>query len=142
MFNNNPYLNYYKNNPNYYKYNNPTFFNIHSMSNFNQNKSAKMYNFANDYSKYYNNPKKEETSDNFKNCTQHTNEEKTRFSIGNFSITDRGINAFGYHLNFDDLIIILLILFLYFETDTDLSVIIVLGLMLFNINLSTIKNIF
>ena len=156
MFNFNPYYNYYSNPPKYYSYyNNPAFFsNYRPYNNINRIKSN-IYNFTTKKLNTYNNDDEITENDTTNNLEENKeiitetkendkNKEKetVRFSIGDFSLTDRGINIFGLHLNFDDIIIILLIIFLFFETDCDLSLIIILGLMLFNINISTIKNIF
>lgn len=127
MFNFNPYLNFYRN-PQRKGYNNIIPFQNNTFNNNNKN-----YNL---------NSNMQKNKHNTKNSPEGNSKETTRIEIGDFRITTRGIDAFGYHINFDDLIIILLIIFLFFDTDCDMSLIIILVLMLLNINLSTIKNLF
>ena len=151
MFNFNTYPNYNYNNSYYSYYNNPAFFNHHKV--YPRFDSTKMYSFntqnynANRNKYLLDEPKEEkETKENEENINNEPKKEEekenVRFKFGDFEISDRSINIFGYKLAFDDLIIILLIIFLFFDSNCDLSLIIILALMLFNINLSSIKNIF
>lgn len=60
------------------------------------------------------------------------------FRIGPIEIDDNTINAFGFSIAIDDLIIIGLIILLFFQSDKDYTLIIILGLMLFNITFSSL----
>lgn len=135
---------------NYQKYNN---YNTYNTNRYYSNTAfTPMYNYFYEQSQNYtttqqhkqdcsqNNTLNEQiNNENFNNeFEKRENDNNNSFRIGPIQIEDNNINAFGFSLAIDDLIIIGLIILLFFQSDKDYTLIIILGLMLFNISFSNL----
>lgn len=103
-----------------------------------------MYNYFYEQTPNYNFNYNNENNTSFNSTNINDNIEKRdktndkNFRIGPIEIEDNNINAFGFSIAIDDLILIGLIILLFFQTDKDYTLIIILGLMLFNITFSNL----
>lgn len=133
---------------NYQRYNYNNYYTNGYNNNYNSTFTP-MYNYFYEQSPSYNNNqqytpntnvKTENTnSDIFNNeFEKRENDNKKIFRLGPMQIEDNNINAFGFSIAIDDLILIALIILLFFQSDKDYTLIIILGLMLFNISFSNL----
>lgn len=137
------YKKYQRYNYNNYGYYNPNYNNSYSTA-FNP-----MYNYFTNPSNNYNNinnnenenisqdSKESYNNDNVQDSRNNNNSHKD-FRFGPIQIEDNNINAFGFSIAIDDLIIIGLMILLFFQSDKDYTLLIILGLMLFNITFSNL----
>lgn len=145
MFGNNAfYKNYHRYN---YNYNN---YATNRYNSYNNATFTPMYNYFYEQSLNNNDNNQQYTQDNtdtieYNNINSINNEfekrennDKKNFRVGPIQIEDNNINAFGFSIAIDDLIIIGLIILLFFQSDKDYTLIIILGLMLFNISFSNL----
>lgn len=142
MFEHNTFYKNYQN----YNYNN------YSTNRYNSHNNATftpMYNYFYEQIPNHNINQQYNQDYNKKNETTNTHTYNDKFEkreincdknlkIGPIQIEDNNINAFGFSIAIDDLIIIGLIILLFFQSDIDYTLIIILGLMLFNISFSNL----
>lgn len=131
-----------------YNYNNYGYYNTNYNNSYNTAFNP-MYNYftspSNNYTNINHNASEDtfQTSqenynnDNFKDSKDSTTSHKD-FRLGPIQIEDNNINAFGFSIAIDDLIIIGLMILLFFQSDKDYTLLIILGLMLFNITFSNL----
>ena len=141
MFEHNPYYRNYQR----YNYNN---YASNRYNSYNTATFTPMYNYFYEQSPNYNNQQYTQDNnvtteytkaDTFNNeFEKRENSDNKSFRVGPIQIEDNNINAFGFSIAIDDLIIIGLIILLFFQSDKDYTLIIILGLMLFNISFSNL----
>lgn len=129
-----------------YNYNN---YAANRYNNYNNSTFTPMYNYFYEQTPNYNSTQQYDQSNNINNESDNTNannnefekrenNDKKNFRVGPIQIEENNINAFGFSIAIDDLILIGLIILLFFQSDKDYTLIIILGLMLFNISFSNL----